>query len=102
MLIVLVSLALPGCGILRNIDANATRTLDDEDVYYLSGPDAMVERLGEPDVWTQDSEGEFLRMTLIWNCLEGESREVLWESRVKESGRAQWSVIQEKTGECRP
>jgi hypothetical protein len=75
----------------------------DPDDANASSPDAYVERFGEPDEWRRDGEGDKLRMTAIWRCLDGEYREVVWRRQAADAGgREGWVVVQDTTreGEC--
>jgi hypothetical protein len=90
---------LSACG-STTLQLNREHDPDEADV---SSPDAYVERFGEPDEWRRDGEGDKLRMTAIWRCLDGEYREVVWRRQAAEArARELWVVIQDSTreGEC--
>jgi hypothetical protein len=65
-------------------------------------PDAFVDRLGEPDEWKSEGEGDQLRMIAIWNCLKGERREVTWRIGGGEAPHPGWTLISDKRteGKC--
>jgi hypothetical protein len=94
-------LSVTGCSVLRGVHAEAQRSDLDDYEYEASGPDALVDRLGEPDTWANRKEGDRLYMTATWKCVEGAYREVTWESRVADSGRQFWSVVADKNEKCR-
>jgi hypothetical protein len=71
-----------------------------EEEYLAGGPDAFVERMGEPDEWKNRTENDHLFMTAIWRCVDGEYREVTWRSRVQETGAQYWDVVEDVTREC--
>jgi hypothetical protein len=96
----LAAFAASGCGVLRNVSAQATRYEEDDELYYASGPDAMVDRLGDPDEWKNRKDGDQLLMTAIWYCVESEYREVTWQSRVSETGTQFWAVIEDIARDC--
>ena len=90
---------LSGCS---STSVQLTREADADET-DVSSPDAYVERFGEPDEWSREGEGEKLRMTAIWRCLDGEYREIVWRRQgVESKGRQTWVVIQDLTreGEC--
>ena len=96
----LLALAAGGCSVLRNVHAEANRYGDDDDLYYAGGPDAMIDRLGDPDEWKNHKEGDQLFMTAVWYCVEDEYREVTWQSRVRESGTQFWAVVEDIARDC--
>lgn len=97
---VIAGLLAAGCGVLRNVNAQATRYEDEDELYYASGPDAMVDRLGDPDEWTNDKDGDQLFMTAIWYCVENEYREITWHSRISETGSQFWAVVEDIARDC--
>jgi len=96
----LFALAAGGCGVLRNVHAEANRYGEDDELYYASGPDAMTDRLGDPDEWKNHKEGDQLFMTAIWYCVEDEYREITWQSRVRNTGTQFWAVIDDIARDC--
>ena len=66
-------------------------------------PDAFVDRLGEPDEWRNEGEGDNLRMVAVWNCLDGERREVTWRiAHSDETGRQYWRLDDDMREPCGP
>ena len=63
-------------------------------------PDAIVDRLGEPDTWTEEEVRGEQRMTLTWKCVEGEYRRMTW--RASRNAREPWVLIDDvtKKGDC--
>lgn len=101
IVLVAACLALGGCAILRNVHAEADRKHDvDEYAESDHGPDAMVDRLGDPDEWKNHKDGDQLLMTAIWYCVEGEYREITWESRVQQRGTQYWAIVNDISREC--
>jgi hypothetical protein len=96
----LVTLAMPGCGGIRAVTADLSNADREEEDYLAAGPDAFVERLGEPDEWRNREEKEHLLMTAVWRCVDGEYREVTWRSRVQESGAQYWAVVEDISRPC--
>jgi hypothetical protein len=96
----LAALAACGCGGISAVTADLSNTDREEEDYLAAGPDALVERLGEPDEWRNREEGKELLMTAVWRCVEGEYREVTWRSRVRESGGQYWAVVEDISREC--
>ncbi|MGQ0723234.1 MAG: hypothetical protein ACT4PE_16930 [Candidatus Eiseniibacteriota bacterium] len=94
------ALATSGCGGISAVTADLSNTDREEEDYLASGPDAFVERLGEPDEWKNREEKKDLLMTAVWRCVEGEYREVTWRSRVRESGGQYWAVVEDVSREC--
>ena len=90
-----------GCSVLRNVNASVGSQNDiyEEPVRPPSGPDALIDTLGEPDETTQSDDDGKLRMTAIWRCVEGNYREVTWESRQMDT-HAEWVVIEDITRGC--
>ncbi|NNE44801.1 MAG: hypothetical protein HKN12_11390 [Gemmatimonadetes bacterium] len=101
-LLIAVVHAAFGCSVFRNIDASVNREADiyDEPLHIESGPDVLIDALGEPDETNQSSENGRLRMTSVWNCVDGTYRKVTWESRQQDS-RREWVVIEDVSEECR-
>jgi hypothetical protein len=97
---VLLAAAAGGCGGIRGVSADLSNTDREEEDYLAAGPDAFVERLGEPDEWKNREEGKELLMTAVWRCAEGKYREVTWRSRVRESGGQYWAVVEDISREC--
>ena len=92
---------LSGCSVLRNVDAGVNRDNSpyEEPQYFSSDPDVLIETLGEPDQLDQSNDDGKLRMIAKWNCVNGNSREVTWESRQGDA-LAEWVVIQDVSGDC--
>jgi hypothetical protein len=99
----LAGLALAGCS---STSIRAEREFDDPAdeaaLWEAESPEGFVERLGDPDEWRNEGEGDDLRMTAVWKCLEGRGREVAW--RLQESGKGlrRWVVVSDtsREGEC--
>jgi len=103
MLVALALLLGPACG-PPNIGVN--RNVDDVDgaVDFAdpSSPDAFVDRFGEPDEWKNEGEGDRLRMTAIWHCLDGRRREVTWRIRDNTARQGRWQLVDDRRsdGDC--
>lgn len=93
------AVVLGGCGALRNIHAEANQVPEGED-FFGTGPDALVDRLGEPDEWDNRKDGDRLLMTATWICVEDEYREVTWQSRVGDDGTQYWAVVSDVSRGC--
>lgn len=91
---------LGGCSTLRGVHAEANRYDDEPGEVFDAGPDAFTERLGDPDEWKNHKEGDRLYMTAIWYCVEGEYREVTWQSRIRNSGTQFWAVVDDVARDC--
>ena len=98
-----VSLALPGCGADR---VHLRRELDEnewmQDEFESATPSSYADRWGEPDVWRDETVRGELQSTMIWNCLEGEYREMVWQLADLAGGRRYWIVVKDVTreGDC--
>jgi hypothetical protein len=100
LLIVLVAGCRPGTNVSVNRDYD---TLEEEQVYDdAQSPDGFVERLGEPDIWGNEGEGDNLRMTATWLCRKGQYRKVIWRMKTRERGQQAWQVINEEVRDARP
>jgi hypothetical protein len=97
---VVAALFLSGCSVLRNVHAEADRSALPDEELVPSGPERLVELLGEPDEWRNEKEGDHLFMTAVWDCVEGEHREVTWQSRLRDSGRQYWAVVSDVSEKC--
>ncbi len=77
--------------------------VEEEQVYddFLS-PDGFVDRLGEPDEWGNEGEGDRLRMTAVWRCIKGEYRKVTWKMITRERGQQTWQVVDEEVRDSTP
>lgn len=64
-------------------------------------PDALVDRLGEPDEWRNEGEGDRLKMIAVWNCLDGKRREITWRiNHDDHGGRQYWQLENDQRSEC--
>ncbi len=100
----LAAVLLPaiGCG-SANVGMN--RGFDDYDdaAEYddTMSPDAFADRLGEPDEWRNEGDGDALRMTAIWYCLDDEYREIQWRIQQRDRGPQTWVVIEDIRRDCK-
>ena len=67
-------------------------------------PTAYADRWGEPDEWKDEKVDKALQTTMIWRCLDGEYREMVWRQGTASgtSGRFTWDLVADITreGEC--
>ncbi|MBZ0267041.1 hypothetical protein K8I85_02695 [bacterium] len=74
---------------------------DDAAYHDTMSPDAFVDRLGEPDEWRNEGEGDDLRMVAIWNCLDDHRREITWRiAHDDHGGRQYWRVENDRRTDC--
>lgn len=95
-----VLLVVIGCGALRSVSYDAHREQDEHEL-LATGPDALRDLLGEPDEWSQEEVKDQLQITATWYCADGEYRQVVWRSRIRDRGRQYWTVVSDLTDECR-
>ncbi|HMB69942.1 MAG TPA: hypothetical protein VKU85_11555 [bacterium] len=92
-----------GCGHTNvNINREFDNHGDAEEYDDTMSPESFVDRLGEPDVWRNEGEGDKLRMTAIWYCLDDEYREVRWRIHQRNHGGQSWVVTEDIRRECGP
>jgi hypothetical protein len=72
---------------------------EEEAAYEVQSPEAFVERLGEPDSWKNEGEDEDLRMTAVWKCVDGQTREVVWRQQDSGRGLRRWVVVSDTSRE---
>ena len=66
-------------------------------------PTSYADRWGDPDEWTDKKVGSVLQTTMIWNCLDGEYREMIWRQHDPAiDGTYTWDLVADITreGEC--
>jgi hypothetical protein len=99
----LAPLVLPwGCA-NTNVRLNPGFDTMEEDAEYhdAMSPDAFVDRLGEPDEWRNEGEGDRLQMIAVWNCLDGKRREITWRiAHDDHGGRQYWQLENDKRSDC--
>jgi len=97
----LLALLAGGCAVFSTSTIDVDRDWDYEDVEPM-GPDSFVDRFGEPDLWKKEGKDANLRMTAVWNCLEGKKRTVVWRIDQVQAGRQYWRVITDRLedGQC--
>ncbi len=96
-----------GCGASGiNLSSDRTRDLDGnehlEDEYESVSPNRYADRWGEPDIWRDEKVGSELQSTMIWRCIDGDYREMVWRLRDPGGGRQFWVLISDITreGDC--
>ncbi|GJM44958.1 MAG: hypothetical protein DHS20C21_18000 [Gemmatimonadota bacterium] len=90
-----------GCG-STNVGLNRSFSEYGDALEYddAMSPESFVDRLGEPDEWKNEGEGDRLRMTAIWYCLDNEYREIQWRMMQRERGPQSWVVQEDVRREC--
>ncbi len=95
--------SLVGCGVDRvHLSRELDRNEHMEDEYESVSPNRYADRWGEPDVWRDEKVGSELQSTMIWRCIDGEYREMVWRLRDLSGGRQFWILTSDITreGEC--
>jgi hypothetical protein len=73
----------------------------DTEYHDTLSPDAFVDRLGEPDEWRNEGEGDGLKMIALWNCLDGHRREITWRiAHDDHGGRQYWRLESDERSDC--
>jgi hypothetical protein len=87
-----------GCA-TPNVQVGTEMELDELEVLT---PDSYADRWGDPDEWKDEQVGSELQSTMIWRCLDGEYREMVWRLRPHTGGRNHWVLVSDVTreGEC--
>jgi hypothetical protein len=95
--------ALLGCSstsvrLNRDYEDPADAALNDE----AQSPEAFVDRLGEPDEWKNEGEGDDLRQTAVWKCRDGQDRTITWRLQESQKGVRRWVVVSDtsRKGDC--
>jgi len=98
-----LAVLLLGCGANRLHLSHELDEQFDEDVsdaiYESNTPSAYADRWGEPDEWRDEKVDSVLQSTMVWYCVEGERREMVWRLFDETDGRRRWVVVSEETSE---
>ncbi len=88
-----LGLGAGGCG---KASMQISRDFDTDEL-EANTPESYVDRWGDPDEWTDEKDGSELQSTMIWRCLDGEYREMVWRLREQSGGRKFWVLISDVT-----
>ncbi len=72
---------------------------EEEAAWDAQSPEAFADRLGEPDEWKNEGEGDDLRMTAVWKCVDGHRREIVWRQQDSAKGLRHWVVVSDTSRE---